>query len=161
MTDQPIRQHPDELREKAETDMLRVFPPPIEPDDPAACSGEEGFCPEHGFHRHSLKQPGEPEDDTPPELTADEARELADDLGLQLYRAQDALDFVEECCVIAEREGRAVTVADVRTWLKGAQCGRQLAADGQLDVDPVAPPVHLVTWAGAANNGEQSAPRTT
>jgi hypothetical protein len=28
-----------------------------EPDDPTQCSGEEGFCPEHGFHRHSLKQP--------------------------------------------------------------------------------------------------------
>lgn len=32
-----------------------------EPDDPTQCSGEEGVCPEHGFHRHSLKQPGEPE----------------------------------------------------------------------------------------------------
>jgi hypothetical protein len=28
-----------------------------EPSDKAKCSGEEGFCPEHGFHRHSLKQP--------------------------------------------------------------------------------------------------------
>lgn len=32
-----------------------------EPSDPTQCSGEEGFCPEHGFHRHSLKQPGTPE----------------------------------------------------------------------------------------------------
>lgn len=95
-----------------------------------------------------------------PELTAEEARDLADDLGNQLYRAQDALDFVEECCVIAERTGRPITVADVRTWLKGAQCGRQLAAGGELVVDPDAPPVHLVTWTGPTNNAEQS-PRTT
>lgn len=32
----------------------------VEPEasDPTQCSGNEGFCPEHGFHRHSLKQPG-------------------------------------------------------------------------------------------------------
>jgi hypothetical protein len=29
-----------------------------DPSDPTQCSGDEGFCPEHGFHRHSLKQPG-------------------------------------------------------------------------------------------------------
>ncbi|WP_406227414.1 hypothetical protein [Streptomyces anthocyanicus] len=68
--------------------------------------------------------------DDEPELTAEEARSLADDLGLQLYRAQDALAFVEECCTIADREQRAITTADVREWLKGAQCGRQLAANG-------------------------------
>lgn len=34
-----------------------------EPSDPTQCTGEEGFCPEHGFHRHSLKQTGEPEPD--------------------------------------------------------------------------------------------------
>lgn len=73
--------------------------------------------------------------ETPPELTAEEARDLADDLGTQLYRAQDALAFVEECCVIAERSGRTITVADVRTWLKGAQCGRQMAAGGELAID--------------------------
>ncbi|MET9190135.1 hypothetical protein ABZX63_33450 [Streptomyces tendae] len=65
------------------------------------------------------------------ELTAEEARALADDLGLQLYRAQDTLAFVAECCTIAEREQRPITTADVREWLKGAQCGRQLAASGQ------------------------------
>lgn len=32
--------------------------PGPEPPDPTQCSGEEGFCPEHGFHRQSLKQPG-------------------------------------------------------------------------------------------------------
>ncbi|MFE1587003.1 hypothetical protein ACFW6Q_15075 [Streptomyces sp. NPDC058737] len=63
------------------------------------------------------------------ELTTEEARSLADDLGLQLYRAQDALAFVGECCTIAEREQRAITTTDVREWLKGAQCGRQLAAE--------------------------------
>ncbi|MEV0443502.1 hypothetical protein AB0I84_13180 [Streptomyces spectabilis] len=67
--------------------------------------------------------------DTEPELTAEEARALADDLGLQLYRAEDSLAFVEECCVIADRERRTITTADVREWLKGARCGRQIAAD--------------------------------
>ncbi|WP_282790860.1 hypothetical protein [Streptomyces sp. CC224B] len=71
--------------------------------------------------------------DTDPELTAEEARALADDFGPELYRAQDALAFVEECCVIADREGRAVTTADVREWLKGARCGRQIAAAAELD----------------------------
>ncbi|MFF0512462.1 hypothetical protein [Streptomyces sp. NPDC004250] len=66
--------------------------------------------------------------DTSAELTAEEARALADDLGLQLYEAQDAVAFVAECCTIAEREQRAITTADVREWLKGARCGRQLAA---------------------------------
>ncbi|NUS89378.1 MAG: hypothetical protein HOY75_43435 [Streptomyces sp.] len=69
------------------------------------------------------------EGETPAELTAEEARDLADDLGLELYRAQDALAFVEECCVIAEREQRPITVADVREWLKGARCGRQIFAE--------------------------------
>lgn len=59
------------------------------------------------------------------QLTADEARALVDDLSLQLYRAQDALDFVGECCDIADRQGRAITTANVRQWLKGAQCARQ------------------------------------
>lgn len=67
------------------------------------------------------------------ELTAEEARDLAADLGLELYRAQDALAFVEECCVIADREGRTVTTAAVREWLKGARCGRQLTADANLE----------------------------
>jgi hypothetical protein len=63
-----------------------------------------------------------PEDD---DLTADEARALADDLSLQLYRAQDALDFVGELCDIADRQGRQPTTADVRAWLAGPQCARQ------------------------------------
>lgn len=63
------------------------------------------------------------------ELTAEEARDLVDELGTDLYRAQDALAFVGECCDIADRDGRPVTTADVREWLKGARCGRQLLAD--------------------------------
>ncbi|MDJ0460629.1 hypothetical protein, partial [Streptomyces sp. H27-C3] len=66
-----------------------------------------------------------------PELTADEARALADDLGTDLYQAQDALAFVTECCDIADRERRTITTADVREWLKGPRCGRQLLADAQ------------------------------
>ncbi|NUP46137.1 MAG: hypothetical protein HOW97_02305 [Catenulispora sp.] len=61
----------------------------------------------------------------PPELTAAEARTEVDRLGLALYRAQDALAFVGECCDIADREGRPITTAQVREWLKGAQCARQ------------------------------------
>lgn len=83
-----------------------------------------------------------------PELTAEEARDLVDELGTELYKAQDALAFVEECCVIADREQRAITTRDVRKWLKGAQCGRQLAADDGLVIDPAAPPLEFVTWAG-------------
>ncbi|WP_020135095.1 hypothetical protein [Streptomyces sp. 351MFTsu5.1] len=73
-------------------------------------------------------------DPTAAELTAQEARDLADELGTELYRAQDALAFVEECCVIADREGRQPTTADVREWLKGARCGRQLLADAQEEI---------------------------
>ncbi|MFF9043302.1 hypothetical protein [Streptomyces parvulus] len=96
------------------------------------------------------------------ELTAEEARSLADDLGLQLYRAQDALAFVAECCTIAERDQRSITTADVREWLKGAQCGRQLVAgdaglarvEGRLADGPVRcplcpAPLNLHTPAGA------------
>ncbi|MFF6925818.1 hypothetical protein [Streptomyces californicus] len=60
------------------------------------------------------------------ELTADEAREMADDLNTELYQARDALAFVGECCDIADREQRPVTTGDVREWLKGARCGRRL-----------------------------------
>ncbi|MEU0691412.1 hypothetical protein ABZ350_31460, partial [Streptomyces uncialis] len=63
------------------------------------------------------------------DLTVAEARHLADDLSRDLYRAQDALAFVAECCDIADREQRPVTTATVREWLKGARCGRQLTAD--------------------------------
>ncbi|MEV6547957.1 HIT domain-containing protein [Streptomyces sp. NPDC051597] len=70
--------------------------------------------------------------DMAPELTAEEARALADELGTDLYRAQDALAFVAECCDIADRNTRPITTADVREWLKGARCGRQLAADGVI-----------------------------
>jgi hypothetical protein len=80
-------------------------------------------------------------------LTADEARELATDLGLQLHEAQDALAFVGECCDIIDREQRPVTTAMVREWLKGARCGRRLAAAGGVGpdlaatVDNAAPPI--------------------
>jgi hypothetical protein len=162
---------PDERREAAERDMLAVYPPDAErsdigtefvrqidhPNEEGVAAWETDLAGENTALWNELHR-RDTESDTP-ELTAEEARDLADDLGLQLYRAQDALAFIEECCVIAERSGRTITVADVRTWLKGAQCGRQLATDG-LDVDPAAPPVHLVTWTGAANNGEEC-PRTT
>ncbi|MGW5352222.1 hypothetical protein ACWERV_17135 [Streptomyces sp. NPDC004031] len=61
----------------------------------------------------------------PAELTADEARQVADDLGRELYAAQDALAFVREMCDIADRDHRPVTTADVRAWLDGPKCARQ------------------------------------
>lgn len=69
------------------------------------------------------------------ELAVEEVRDLADELGTDLYRAQDALAFVGECCDIADREGRQPTTADVREWLKGARCGRQLTADARERAD--------------------------
>lgn len=77
----------------------------------------------------ALNAPAATEATDDSELTLDEARALVDDLGLDLYRAQDALAFVEECCAIADRESRTITTADVREWLKGARCGRQLISD--------------------------------
>lgn len=65
------------------------------------------------------------------QLTADEARAEVDRLATELYRAQDALAFVGELCDIADRENRAITTADVRTWLEGVKCGRQLLAEEQ------------------------------
>lgn len=66
-----------------------------------------------------------------PELTAEEARALVDDLALQLYRAEDALAYVAEMCDIADEhrgkrgEPATVTTTRVREWLRGAQCARQ------------------------------------
>ncbi|MFI7329305.1 hypothetical protein ACIBQ3_32300 [Streptomyces rubiginosohelvolus] len=70
-----------------------------------------------------------------PLLTAEEARDQANDLATQLYRAQDALAFVGECCDIADREQRPVTTGDVREWLKGARCGRQLLGTSAAEGD--------------------------
>lgn len=63
------------------------------------------------------------DDVTDPALA--EVERLAD----ELYKAQDALAFVAECCDVADRTGAAITTAHVRRWLEGAKCGRQLAAE--------------------------------
>ncbi|MER5653466.1 hypothetical protein ABT076_10665 [Streptomyces sp. NPDC002131] len=116
---------------------------------------------------NALAIPPRSTDDNPDDLTAEEARTLADDLGRDLYLAQDALAFVEECCVIADREQRTITTADVREWLKGAQCGRQLVAGvpagtggtqlGDSAGDPTTPPLGFVvnpqTGTGVATGG--------
>ncbi|MGW2113738.1 hypothetical protein [Streptomyces zhihengii] len=65
------------------------------------------------------------------ELTAEEARAEVERLTYELYQAQDALAFAAECCDIADREQRPITTVDVRTWLKGNRCGRQLLTDQQ------------------------------
>jgi hypothetical protein len=80
----------------------------------------------------------------PAPLTGDEARALVDELGLDLYRAQDALQFVGECCDIADREQQTITTADVREWLKGARCARQLAADATRDCALLPPAERLL-----------------
>ena len=54
-------------------------------------------------------------------------------LARELYEAQDALAFVAECCDIADRTGAAITTAEVRRWLEGAKCGRQIAAERAVD----------------------------
>ena len=79
------------------------------------------------------------------ELTAEEARALADELGADLYQAQDALAFVGECCDIADREQQPITTADVREWVKGARCGRQLAADAAEAQQPAPAETETVT----------------
>ncbi|MFD3741082.1 hypothetical protein [Streptomyces sp. NPDC058629] len=48
------------------------------------------------------------------------------DEDLTAEEARDALAFVGECCDIADRNQRPITTGDVREWLKGARCGRQL-----------------------------------
>ena len=73
-----IHQTPDEQREQAEADMLGISADEPEATDPTQCSGDEGFCPEHGYHRHALKQPGE----TTPSRRAG----LRDDLARAIHR---------------------------------------------------------------------------
>lgn len=103
--------------------------------DPASAAGRACRCAGVGFG-------GKGDCPVHNELTAEEARALVDDLGLQLYRAEDAIAFVGECCDIADREQQPVTTAHVREWLKGAQCARQAGlvlgpdASGQ-DPDPI------------------------
>lgn len=64
------------------------------------------------------------------ELTAEEARNLATELGIDLYRAQDRLAFIAECLDAADEDGiTTLDVARVRRWLDGPKCGRQLAAE--------------------------------
>ncbi|WP_069743059.1 hypothetical protein [Streptomyces sp. EN23] len=77
------------------------------------------------------------------DLTAEEARDLAADLNTELYQARDALAFVGECCDIADRAQRPVTTGDVREWLKGAPCGRQLlgTTEGEGGPSPAAAPL--------------------
>lgn len=121
-------------------------------DQPDPRHLSDADCPGHG--KPAETEPGEDE------LTADEARALADDLGLQLYRAEDALAFVGECCDIADREQRPITTADVREWLKGARCGRQLAADAAAARHDAGPTVAECAeadtrWWGGEKAGEQ------
>lgn len=93
------------------------------------------------------------------DLTAEEARDLATDLGRDLYLAQDALAFVGEMCDIADREGlEQVPVTRVREWLEGAKCGRLLLAGCATGPD-------LADWNSAEDAsydaGESATPHPT
>lgn len=72
---------------------------------------------------------------TPAELTVEEARDLVDEMSLDLYRAQDAIEFVREMCALREKNQRAsagqgeVQTGEILAWLKGPQCGRQMLAE--------------------------------
>lgn len=87
-------------------------------------------------HYADLRERGEH-----PELTAREARDLADELGTDLYRAQDALAFVGEMCDIIDTKQNApagygtLLTSDVRDWMKGPRCVRMRAADATLVPD--------------------------
>ena len=88
-----------------------------------------------GWARHyaALREAGEH-----PLLNAQEARDLVDELGTQLYYAQDAHAFVGEMCDITEAKQNApkgfgtLLTEDVREWLKGPRCVRLLAVDASL-----------------------------
>lgn len=73
------------------------------------------------------------EDHTAPDeadLTAEEARDLADQLSRDLYRAEDRLAFIAELLDAAEQDGTTtVETTRVRGWLDGPKCGMQLAAE--------------------------------
>ena len=56
-----------------------------------------------------------------PELTRQEAVALADDLGLQLYRAEDRIAFIRE--MLADRAD-PVEPATVLAWLDHQHCAR-------------------------------------
>lgn len=57
------------------------------------------------------------------ELTRAELQGLVDELGTDLYRAQDLIAFVTEMCDAADADGSEVTTARVRSWLAYTGCG--------------------------------------
>lgn len=63
------------------------------------------------------------------ELTRDEAIALSDDLGQQLYRAQDRVAFVRE--MLTDRTG-TVDVTDVLAWLDHQHCPRVESEQQQI-----------------------------
>ncbi|MFG3476442.1 hypothetical protein ACGF3K_14420 [Streptomyces sp. NPDC047980] len=95
---------------------------------------------------------------TPAELTAEEARDLVD-MSLDLYRAQDAIEFVREMCALREKSQKAsagqgeVQTGEILDWLKGPQCGRQMLAAQSADT-PVPPPADIRDQIAAAIGDE-------
>ncbi|MFF8784753.1 hypothetical protein [Streptomyces sp. NPDC015125] len=64
--------------------------------------------------------------------TAEEACEAMQDMGFELYKAQDAIAYAQEMCAIRDRNqqadpgGGTATTAEFLTWLDGPKCGRQM-----------------------------------
>ena len=74
-------------------------------------------------------------DPTPPGTEDDPALAAAEEMATDLYKAQDALAWIRECCDIADTLGGQLTTADVRSWLDGPKCGRQMAAEHAKEAD--------------------------
>ena len=65
------------------------------------------------------EQPAEADE----ELTREELQAMVDELGTDLYRAQDLIAFVREMCDAADADGSPVTTERVRGWLGYTGCG--------------------------------------
>lgn len=129
-------------------------PDPAEPDNPAAWAlarhiADHPVSTIQAAFRYlnsplSIELHEVPEPD-PSELTAEEARDLADEMSLDLYRAQDAIEFVREMCALREKNQKAsagqgeVQTGEVLEWLKGPRCGRQMLAEQSPDTPTPAP----------------------
>lgn len=106
----------------------------VEPSDPTECSGDEGFCPEHGFHRHSLKQPGEPEPDTDrAELVEIAAQAIRDSNG-----TPEALEWWRTHPQLIPAHVYAAAALAVLPALPDRAAVLEEAADEETDVDVVA-----------------------
>ena len=66
-------------------------------------------------------------------------QELAAPTG-DLYRALDTLSLIGERCDTADDLHEPITTSDVRTWLRGVRCGREIAAEQRARTTAKNPP---------------------